>query len=84
MYSFLQQTFPHTVASIEDNYEFFIYKRRNPLIFKFKDKVYEINKGTRFGICPSNSNKFINLIIDGNPKVFKITYEQAQELSRTV
>jgi hypothetical protein len=84
MYSFLQQTFPHTVANLKETYEFFVYKKRTPFIFNFKDKTYEINKGTKFGVCPSSNDKFINLIIEGDSKVLTITYEQAQKLSKAV
>ncbi len=78
MYSFLI----HSAVKGEENYEFFTYKGKTPVVLQYRGKPVEVTKGMRFGVRQSVNKKDIRLIFPGQPtKVLTLTLKQAQALA---
>ena len=71
----------------EENYEFFVYTGKEPVVVEFRGKPMQIKKGDRFGVRKSSNGKQIRLVIPswgGLTKVITLTLEQAQKLAKKV
>lgn len=80
MYSFL-------VARIkdEDEYEWFTYKGKKPVMLDFRGSKEAISKNDKFGVRKSSNGKNIRLIKYNQPtRVFTLTLKQAKDLAKGV
>jgi len=80
MYSFL-------VAKVkgEEHYEWYTYNGSKPVALSFRGQPYQVEKGQRFGVRPSHSEKDIRLIFKDAPtRVFTLTLKQAKQLAKGV
>jgi hypothetical protein len=81
MYAFLIEAKPFS----EDRYEFFTYQGKTPVEVTFRGNPVTLSKGTRFGVRPSSSGKFIRLIFPEQPtRVFTIDPATAAKLAKGV
>lgn len=80
MYSFL-------TARIKDEneYDWFIFKGKKPVVLDFRGSKEAISKGDKFGVRKSSNGKNIRLIKYNEPtRVFTLTLKQAQDLAKGV
>jgi hypothetical protein len=80
VYSFL-------VARIkpEESYEWFTYNGKKPVMLNFRGKPVTLERGQRFGVRPSTSERDIRLVFKGEPtRVFTLNLKQAKDLAKGV
>lgn len=69
----------------EESYQWFVYHGATPVTLDFRGSPETIRKGDRFGVRKSASGRKIRLILpDEETRVFTLTQDQAQALSRGV
>lgn len=69
----------------EDEYEWFSYNGSKPVELMFRGSPFLLEKGQRFGVRPSSSEKHIRLVFKDYPtRVFTLTMKQAQTLAKGV
>jgi hypothetical protein len=69
----------------EENYEFFTYRAKKPVMVDFRGKPVKIERGMKFGVRPSANKKNIRLIFPGDKtRVITLTQEQANQLAKGV
>jgi hypothetical protein len=67
------------------HYDFFTYQGSKPVTVTYRDKDYEITKGTKFGVRKSANGKQIRLVIGNDvSRVFTISLDTARQLAKKV